>query len=183
MRARTDTVGGPLSSAFQMYATNNSRNLTPVTVLSIMSMSCALLKSLGSVLQQLFFGELRIPEDNQGKDRLWNYIFYKFIFIFGVLNVSQVEAIVSWAGWFAAIGLIHLLTQLCRDRIDYITFSAQLTRGTHARLCLLLLGLMVSCGVFHLAAFRSARGQSLHFFLLCDAEVLLATVDVLYIVL
>lgn len=59
---------------------------------SIVSMSCALLKSLGSVLQYLFFGELRVPEDNQGKDRLWNYVFYKFIFIFGVLNVSRVKA-------------------------------------------------------------------------------------------
>ncbi|XP_022668593.1 E3 ubiquitin-protein ligase AMFR-like isoform X2 [Varroa jacobsoni] len=152
---------------------------------SIVSMSCALLKSLGSVLQYLFFGELRVPEDNQGKDRLWNYVFYKFIFIFGVLNVSRVEAIVSWTGWFAAIGLVHLLTQLCRDRIDYITFSAQLTRATHARLTLLLVGLLTSCGALHVAAIRAARvhPQSIHYFLLCDAEVMLASVDVLYIVL
>lgn len=80
-----------------------------------------LLKLLGCFLQQMVFGELRLHDDSMGKDRLWNFVFYKFIFVFGVLNVSHAEAIVSWGAWFSLLGFLHLLTQLCQDRFDYVS--------------------------------------------------------------
>ena len=43
------------------------------------------------------------------KDKFWNFIFYKFIFIFGVLNVQTVEEVVMWCLWFSALVFLHLI--------------------------------------------------------------------------
>jgi E3 ubiquitin-protein ligase AMFR len=61
------------------------------------------------------------------KDKFWNFIFYKFIFVFGIVNVQYLHEIVLWVGWFTAIGFLHLMAQLCKDRFEYVgfTFSMQ----------------------------------------------------------
>lgn len=40
------------------------------------------------MIQNIVFGDLRISEQQHLKDKFWNFIFYKFIFIFGVVNVQ-----------------------------------------------------------------------------------------------
>lgn len=60
----------------------------------------------------------------QIQDRFWNFIFYKFIFIFGVLNVQQVTEIMWWTAWFTLLGFFHLFTQLCKDRFEYVSVSS-----------------------------------------------------------
>ena len=55
------------------------------------------------------------------KDKFWNFIFYKFIFIFGVLNVQTVEEVVMWCLWFSALVFLHLMVQLCKDRFEYVS--------------------------------------------------------------
>ncbi|XP_003744525.1 E3 ubiquitin-protein ligase AMFR [Galendromus occidentalis] len=147
---------------------------------TFISMCDVLLKLLGCLLQQMVFGELRLHDDSLGKDRLWNFVFYKFIFVFGVLNVSQAEAIVSWGAWFSLLGFLHLLTQLCQDRFDYISVPTQLPRGTHVRIVALLLGLLTACGFLHVAAYNHARNKGFNYFLLVDAEVFLISVKVAY---
>lgn len=57
------------------------------------------------------------------KDKFWNFIFYKFIFIFGVLNVQTVEEVVMWCLWFAVLVFMHLMVQLCKDRFEYVRFQ------------------------------------------------------------
>lgn len=57
------------------------------------------------------------------KDKFWNFIFYKFIFIFGVLNVQTVEEVVMWCLWFAGLVFLHLMVQLCKDRFEYVSFQ------------------------------------------------------------
>lgn len=57
------------------------------------------------------------------KDKFWNFIFYKFIFIFGVLNVQTVEEVVMWCLWFAALIFLHLMVQLCKDRFEYVSYA------------------------------------------------------------
>ena len=59
----------------------------------------------------------------QIQDRFWNFIFYKFIFIFGVLNVQQVTEIMWWTAWFTLLGFFHLFSQLCKDRFEYVSIS------------------------------------------------------------
>lgn len=55
------------------------------------------------------------------KDKFWNFIFYKFIFIFGVLNVQTVDEVVMWCLWFSALVFLHLMVQLCKDRFEYVS--------------------------------------------------------------
>lgn len=75
-----------------------------------MAYCCLIL--LGKSIQKVVFGELRISEQQVGtlinknkisfgnnkttfifcfqhlKDKFWNFVFYKFIFVFGVVNVQ-----------------------------------------------------------------------------------------------
>ena len=57
----------------------------------------------------------------QIQDRFWNFIFYKFIFIVGVLNVQKFNEVMWWTAWFTLLGFFHLFTQLCKDRFDYVS--------------------------------------------------------------
>jgi len=59
----------------------------------------------------------------QIQDRFWNFIFYKFIFIFGVLNVQKFNEVMWWTAWFTLLGFFHLFTQLCKDRFEYVSIS------------------------------------------------------------
>jgi len=58
--------------------------------------------------------------DQHLKDKFWNFIFYKFIFIFGVLNVQRVDEVVLWCLWFSMLIFLHLMVQLCKDRFEYV---------------------------------------------------------------
>lgn len=58
------------------------------------------------------------------KDKFWNFIFYKFIFVFGIVNVQYLHEIVLWVGWFTAIGFLHLMAQLCKDRFEYVSIMS-----------------------------------------------------------
>lgn len=55
------------------------------------------------------------------KDKFWNFIFYKFIFVFGIVNVQYLHEIVLWVSWFSALGFLHLMAQLCKDRFEYVS--------------------------------------------------------------
>ncbi|KAK3085500.1 hypothetical protein FSP39_004261 [Pinctada imbricata] len=80
------------------------------------------------------------------KDKFWNFLFYKFIFIFGVMNVQTVEEVVLWVAWFTMLGFLHLLTQLAKDRFEYLSFSPATPRITHGKLLALLFVLLCSTG-------------------------------------
>ena len=60
----------------------------------------------------------------QIQDRFWNFIFYKFIFIFGVLNVQKFNEVMWWTAWFTLLGFFHLFTQLCKDRFEYVSHQS-----------------------------------------------------------
>ena len=48
-------------------------------------------------------------------------MFYMFIFIFGVMNVQTMEEVVLWCAWFTILGFLHLLSQLSKDRFEYVS--------------------------------------------------------------
>uniref|UniRef100_A0A3Q1IAH7 Autocrine motility factor receptor a n=1 Tax=Anabas testudineus TaxID=64144 RepID=A0A3Q1IAH7_ANATE len=81
---------------------------------------CCILLLIGKLIQCVVFGPLRVSEKQHLKDKFWNFIFYKFIFVFGVLNVQTVEEVVMWWLWFAIPVFLHLLVQLCKDRFEYV---------------------------------------------------------------
>ena len=61
------------------------------------------------------------------KDKFLNFMFYKFIFIFGVMNVQNMDEVLLWCTWFSVLCLLHLLTQLCKDRFEYVRLTFILT--------------------------------------------------------
>jgi len=77
---------------------------------------------LGKCIQSAVFGELRVSESQAMKDTFWNFVFYKFIFIFGVLSVQKLEEVVLWCSWFTLLGFLHHLAQLARERADYVIY-------------------------------------------------------------
>jgi autocrine motility factor receptor len=84
-----------------------------------MAYCCLIL--LGKFIQKLVFGELRVSEQQHIKDKFWNFVFYKFIFVFGVINVQYMDEVVLWCSWFSVLGFLHLLAQLCKDRFEYVS--------------------------------------------------------------
>lgn len=56
-----------------------------------MAMCCLLL--LGKAIQKFVFGDLRITEYNKLKDKFWNFVFYKFIFVFGIVNIQYMQEV------------------------------------------------------------------------------------------
>lgn len=72
-------------------------------------------------LKEIVFAHDALSLGQHLKDKFWNFIFYKFIFIFGVLNVQTVNEVVVWFLWFAALVFLHLMVQLCKDRFEYVS--------------------------------------------------------------
>ncbi|WAR11671.1 AMFR-like protein, partial [Mya arenaria] len=100
---------------------------------------------LGKLVQKVVFGELRVSEQQHVRDKFWNFLFYKFIFVFGVMNVQTMEEVVLWVAWFTVLGFFHLLTQLAKDRFEYVSFSPTTPRLVHVKLLSLLCVIILSC--------------------------------------
>ncbi|XP_062570495.1 E3 ubiquitin-protein ligase AMFR-like [Saccostrea cucullata] len=137
---------------------------------------------LGKAIQKLVFGELRVSEEQHLKDKFWNFLFYKFIFIFGVLNVQTLEEVVSWVAWFTILGFFNLLTQLSKDRFEYLSFSPIAARGIHIKLLgLLFVILLCSFALLFLSGYVGLQtGPTIFAFL--AAECLLLGIRALYVV-
>ncbi|KAK0062620.1 E3 ubiquitin-protein ligase AMFR [Biomphalaria pfeifferi] len=145
--------------------------------------SCyCLLILFGKLIQNVVFGELRVIEKQHLKDKFWNFIFYKFIFIFGVMNVQSMEEVVLWLAWFSGLGFLHLLTQLCKDRFEYLSFSPATPRYAHVKLLSLLLVILLTSGVVLVGCFWVGINISLTIFAFLAAESLLLILKCLYVV-
>ncbi len=77
----------------------------------------------GKYLQELIFGELRLVELQRTKDKFWNYAFYKFCFLFGVLGLENLNELVLWICWFSVLSFALLFCQLSKDRFELVSFS------------------------------------------------------------
>lgn len=155
-----------------------------VKYLGIINMAICCLILLVRGIQKIVFGELRVVEHQHIRDKFWNFAFYKFIFIFGVMNVQSTEKIVLWCAWFGVLVCLHLLAQLCKDRFEYLSFSPATPMKTHIKVLLLLFGiqtvsvaLLVACG---LVGYLSA---SANIFFFMVAEVILLMVKTSYVIM
>nr|KAF7404407.1 hypothetical protein H0235_015101 [Vespula pensylvanica] len=147
-------------------------------------MAYCVLILLGKTIQKLVFGDLRVSERQHLKDKFWNFVFYKFIFVFGVLNVQYMDEVVLWCAWFTALGFLSLLSQLCKDRFEYLSFSPTTPGWSHARLLGLLAGilafsafmlLLCTAAVFFLVTFNT--------FAFMAAECILLAVRTIHVIL
>uniref|UniRef100_H2M8V3 E3 ubiquitin-protein ligase AMFR n=1 Tax=Oryzias latipes TaxID=8090 RepID=H2M8V3_ORYLA len=136
---------------------------------------CCSLMLIAKMIQYVVFGPLRVSEKQHLKDKFWNFIFYKFIFIFGVLNVQTVEEVVMWCLWFSALVFLHLMVQLCKDRFEYLSFSPSTPMSSHVRvLCLLVSLLLDCCGLAVVCGFLGAsHGMHTLSFMAAESKILL----------
>jgi hypothetical protein len=74
-------------------------------------------------LQLYIFGELRPIELQRLKDKFWNYAFYKFCFLFGVLGLENLNELILWISWFFILSIGILFCQLSKDRFELVRFK------------------------------------------------------------
>ncbi|XP_058838910.1 E3 ubiquitin-protein ligase AMFR-like [Topomyia yanbarensis] len=118
----------------------------PICIWTLINMAYCCLVLLGKSIQKVVFGELRISEQQHMKDKFWNFIFYKFIFVFGVVNVQYLHEVILWVSWFSVLGFLHLLSQLSKDRFEYLSFSPTTPGWSHFRLIALLSAILTLSG-------------------------------------
>lgn len=137
---------------------------------------CCSLMLIAKMIQYAVFGPLRVSEKQHLKDKFWNFIFYKFIFIFGVLYVQTVEEVVMWCLWFSALVFIHLMVQLCKDRFEYLSFSPTTPMNSHVRVLSLLVSSLIGCCGLAVVCGLLGATHGMHTLSFMAAECLLVTV-------
>ena len=56
----------------------------------------------------------------------WNYVFYKVIFVFGVVNAQTLSEVMCWLAWFSMVGFWKIFGQLCGDRFEFVSSQKSL---------------------------------------------------------
>ncbi|KAJ1530352.1 hypothetical protein ONE63_005265 [Megalurothrips usitatus] len=148
-----------------------------------MNMAYCCLILLGKLIQKVVFGQLRVSEQQHVKDKFWNFVFYKFIFVFGVINVQYLDEVVLWVAWFSVLGFLHLLAQLCKDRFEYLSFSPTTPGWSHARLVGLLFAILLLSGFMFLICIAVGFFDGFNTFAFMAAECVLLTVRTLHVIL
>ncbi|XP_009871430.1 PREDICTED: LOW QUALITY PROTEIN: E3 ubiquitin-protein ligase AMFR-like [Apaloderma vittatum] len=138
---------------------------------------------VAKLIQCMVFGPLRVSERQHLKDKFWNFIFYKFIFIFGVLNVQTVEEVVMWCLWFSGLVFLHLMVQLCKDRFEYLSFSPTTPMSSHIRVLTLLIAMLLSCCGLAVVCGIIGYTHGMHTLAFMAAESLLVTVRTAHVIL
>ncbi|MBN3290659.1 AMFR ligase, partial [Polypterus senegalus] len=149
----------------------------------LVNTACCCLMLIARMIQHMVFGPLRVSETQHLKDKFWNFIFYKFIFIFGVLNVQTVEEVVMWCLWFAVLVFLHLMVQLCKDRFEYLSFSPTTPVSSHIRVLSLLVSMLLSCCGLAVVCGVVGYFHGMHTVAFMAAECLLVTVRTGHVIL
>ncbi|XP_048371702.1 E3 ubiquitin-protein ligase AMFR isoform X1 [Sphaerodactylus townsendi] len=149
----------------------------------LVNTACCILMLIAKLIQCAVFGPLRVSERQHLKDKFWNFIFYKFIFIFGVLNVQTVEEVVMWCLWFSGLVFLHLMVQLCKDRFEYLSFSPTTPMNSHIRVMTLLVAMLLSCCGLAVVCGIFGYTHGMHTLSFMAAESLLVTVRTVHVIL
>ncbi|KAL0820037.1 hypothetical protein ABMA28_005996, partial [Loxostege sticticalis] len=154
----------------------------PLCMWTVINIAYCALALFGVLVQRAVFGRLRVAEAQRLKDKLWNFVFYKFIFVFGVINVQYMDEVLLWCTWFTAVGFLHLLGQLCKDRFEYLSSSPNTGKWAHLRLLVLLGGIHCACAGLFAAAAHWGLPAGRDTFAFMFAECLLVFVSALHVV-
>ncbi|XP_064315346.1 E3 ubiquitin-protein ligase AMFR [Phalacrocorax carbo] len=170
--------GGPRALDLAYYLLSDS-----LCVWVLVNTACCFLMLVAKLIQCMVFGPLRVSERQHLKDKFWNFIFYKFIFIFGVLNVQTVEEVVMWCLWFSGLVFLHLMVQLCKDRFEYLSFSPTTPMSSHIRVLTLLIAMLLSCCGLAVVCGIIGYTHGMHTLAFMAAESLLVTVRTAHVIL
>lgn len=155
----------------------------PICIWTLINMAYCCLILLGKSIQKIVFGELRISEQQHMKDKFWNFIFYKFIFVFGIVNVQYLHEIILWVGWFTAIGFLHLMAQLCKDRFEYLSFSPTTPGWSHFRLIALLSSIFSISGIMIIVSIVFGLFNGINMCAFMGAECVILAIRTLHVLI
>ncbi|CAK1553135.1 unnamed protein product [Leptosia nina] len=172
---------GPRNLTEQLLEVITFMMQEPLCMWTVINMSYCLVALGGWLVQRAVFGRLRVAEAQRLKDKFWNYVFYKFIFVFGVLNVQYMDEVLLWAGWFTLVGALQLLTQLTKDRFEYASSSPNVSGWAQTRLVVLLLAVLASGLGLLGAALRWGLPAGRDTFAFMAAECALACVSCVHV--
>ncbi|VDK54985.1 unnamed protein product [Anisakis simplex] len=117
---------------------------------------CSFTAIFCKVLVYLAFGDLAVHESTILRDRLCNWLLYKVLFLFGVLNSTVVEELVAWIIWFAILTVFAVLQLVAVQKLEYVSsffFSASLPSKS-LRLRILIIGVVSLCSSWILTLFN-----------------------------
>ncbi|UXI18473.1 Multiple PDZ domain protein [Sarcoptes scabiei] len=148
----------------------------PLCVWILINMCCCLMILLGKFIQKIIFGELRSAEQRLIKNKFWNFLLYKFIFVFSVINVQSMEELLIWCVWFSIIGFMYILALLCKERFSVMVYSPSVSKWNHFKLLSLLVSILVSTTPFFFISFIVGMhtSYSIGIFLLSEILLLLS---------
>lgn len=141
---------------------------------------------IGAVIQSLVLGNLRPVEHVQFRERLWNWVIYKFIFMFIILKAYTLDKVALWLFWYSTLGFLHLMTSLCKDRFEYMWMS--MGTGTRVNWKYIHMSILLSIGfIFSLLllnfAYLVGLTLSKHIFAFMVIECLMLAGSIVHIFL
>lgn len=132
-------------------------------------------------LQNVFFGQLRDAENVNIRENFSSYIFYKIVFIYGIINVSTLVEFTLWVAWFSVLGFLRLLTGLIKDRFQFIIHSLD-SSPLQFRMLLLCCSLLLCGNFLFIISIIVGTKHSLHIMFFMIAEVFQLLVMTIYII-
>lgn len=118
----------------------------PFILWPLVNMAFCVLFLFGKVVQRLLLGNLHITEEQHLQEKFWNFVFYKMIFIFGVVNAQSLHEVLCWMTWFSLLGFLVIFLQLCKDRFDHATSTPTMPQADHFKLLVLIFSISI-CSV------------------------------------
>lgn len=149
---------------------------------SIINFSYWCIMCVALTLQSTFFGKLREEEQIHIRDKFWNFVFYKLVFIYGILNVQTVQEILLWIAWSSVLGFLHLLSGLTKDRCEFIIQAPDTSSVLHLKMACLLVSVLGLGNLLSGISLYIGIKISLHIMLFMFAEVLQLLISTAHVV-
>ncbi|XP_065913736.1 E3 ubiquitin-protein ligase AMFR-like [Dysidea avara] len=148
--------------------------------LAVLNFVCCCVGLSGLFLYRKIFETLRAVEQQNLRDLFWNLAFYKFIFMFGVMNMQEISEMIGWCVWFSIIGMSMLISQLCKDRFEYLSFTPNTAVYNYAKIivsqCLVVLVCSGLCMVCAIVGWQ----YGINYFLFLIAEILVVMIRAIH---
>ncbi|CAK8698112.1 E3 ubiquitin-protein ligase AMFR-like [Clavelina lepadiformis] len=163
----------------------------PLCLILVVNATYCVLALVMRVIQTLVFGKLRPIERQHLKDKFWNFVFYKFIFIFGVMNVQSLNEVLVWVSWFTVIAFLLFLTKLSKDRFEFLSFSPNTPMSFHWKVVVLLMFMLCSCILLAISCVTStfpfsaasSINQDIHSITFMLAECVILSIKTTHVIL
>lgn len=154
----------------------------PFCLWALVNMAYCGLFLFGKVIQNYVLGQMRHIEQQHLQDKFWNFIFYKVIFIFGVINAHSLNEVLCWSAWFSMLGFLHIFGQLCKDRYEYVTASPATPTHKHVKLLSLIFCIFLSSIGLSVFAIYFVYPEGLNVFAFMIAECMLLGMKSLHVI-